>query len=57
MAMSFVLYFLLLVVALKVKSLQNEILKNYGLCIDNILFNIIVIFIHMVIVNVPLLWL
>lgn len=57
MAMSFVLYFLLLVVALKVKSLQKEILKNYSLCIDHILFNNIVILIRMVVVNVPLLWL
>lgn len=57
MFMSLVLCFFLLVVVLKVKSLQKEILKKYGFCVDNILFNNTVILISLVIVNIPLLWL
>lgn len=57
MFMSLVLYFFLLVVVLKVKSLQKEILKKYGFCVDSVLFNNTVILIRLVIVNIPLLWL
>lgn len=55
MAMSLVLYFLLLVVALKSEIITNGNQKKDGLCIDKILFNITVILVCLVLFNIPFL--